>query len=142
MKSTTKIETAVSYGQELHRKLILLAYLEYHYDNPCLHPDDVYSADGGYDGIGPVIVYLTNLQEIPPYIKYPSELLQLNYALGNVLPQTETELQHIEVVKDFLDTFEETLLPDVIYSLKELSDLDESAVIERVKEIFEYVALQ
>ena len=142
MKSTTKIETAISNGQELHRKLILLAYLEYHYDNPCLHPDDVYSADGGYDGIGPVIVYLTNLHEIPAYVKYPSELLQLDYALDNLLPQTENELQHIEVVRDFLDTFEETLLPNVIYSLKELSNLDESAVVERVKEILDYIALQ
>lgn len=139
MKSITKFETEITNGKQPSNKLALLAYLQYHYDNPGLHPDDVYTAGGGYEGIGPVIVYIANLQQIPAYVEYPSELLQLSYAIEQLQPQTEIENQHIELITDFLDTFDEELLSDVIYNLSELSKLDETDILERVKEILVYI---
>ena len=142
MKSITKLEVAISASKSVERKLVLLSYLQYHYDNPCLHPDDVYTADGGYCGIGPVIVYLANQQELPVYVEYPTEILKVKFTIDNLLPQTETELQHIDIVNDFLDTFDEELLEDVIYSLNELANIDETNILIAVRDILEYVITQ
>ncbi len=139
MKNATKIGLALMTGELISRKLILLAYLEYHYNNPGLHPDDVFTTDGGYDGVGSVIVHIASQQPMPAYVKYPAELLQLTYAIDKLLPQTEVELQHIEVVKNFLDSFSVELLNDAIHSLSELVSLDKLGILERVKEILGYV---
>ena len=142
MKSITKLEVAVSSGKSIERRLILLSYLQYHYDNPCLHPDDVYIAGSGYHGIGPVIVYLANQQTLPTYVEYPTEFLKVKFALEKLNNCTDIEYQHIDVVDDFLDTFDETLLEDVIYSLNELANIDETNILIAVRDILEYVITQ
>ncbi len=142
MKSITKLEVALTKNLPIERKLILLSYLQYHYDNPCLHPDDVFAADSGYRGIGPVIVYLANQQKLPAYIEYPTEILKIKHIIDQLDNYTDIEAQHIDIVNDFLDIFDETLLEDAIYSLTELVKLDETNTLIEVINILEYIVTQ
>lgn len=140
MKTITKFETAVRVNAVITRKTALLAYLEYHYENPSLHPDDIFSAGSGYSDLGGVIVYQANLQKMPAIVEYPTALLKLNQLLNKIDTNFSLiENLHVEVITDFLDDFAENSLDGVIYSLTQLIPLDEDEIFEEVVEILTYV---
>ena len=140
MNAIDKFLVMLDEKQPLQPKIAILAYLEYHYENPCLHPDDTFSVDSGYNDVGGLIVYCTHKLDVPAYVEYPTELLMLKLSLSAIITETEIENQHIEVIEDFLEEFNIDLLEDVIYSLNELTKLDKTDVLIRVKEILDYVA--
>ena len=140
MNAIDKFLVMLDEKQQLQPKIAILAYLEYHYENPCLHPDDTFSVDSGYNDVGGLIVYCTHKLDVPAYVEYPTELLMLKLSLSAIITETEIENQHIEVIEDFLEEFNIDLLEDVIYSLNELIKLDKTDVLIRVKEILDYVA--
>ena len=139
MKTLTKFETAVRVNAVITRKIALLAYLEYHYENPSLHPDDIFSAGSGYSDLGGVIVCQANMQKMPAYVEYPSSILKIGHFIFNLHNLTEIEEQHVEVIEDFLDTFDEAMLDDVIYSMDQLKKFDEDNTVEEIIEILNYV---
>ena len=55
-----------------------LAYLMLHMDNPCLHPDDCFFAESGYDGWMAILVYFVrSKEELPEHFEYPTHFLKL-----------------------------------------------------------------
>lgn len=138
MNSITKFENAVVNYTEISRKLALLAYLQYHYDNPCLHPDDVYTAGGGYEGIGPVIVYLASSQEMPDGLRYPTSLLKLDHVVSNIEEDDDT-IDALNFITDFLNTFAEEDIDEMIDSLKCLLSYDSEETLADLISILEYI---
>lgn len=141
MKTITKFENAIKVNAVVTRKTALLTYLEYHFENPCLHPDDVLAADSGYSALGGIIVYFAHLQKMPAIIEYPTALLKLVYTIGQIASQelTLTERQHLEVITDFLDDFAESAIDDVLYSVEQLLPYDEDNVLEEILDVLIYV---
>jgi hypothetical protein len=122
---------------------LYLAYLMLHMENPCLHPDDHLSEDGGYEGY---MVILTNevwtrcTGNLPENFRYPTSFLKLEATLE------ELESFHSDQVEDALESdkaAENNLLAAVHtlqYFITEMKGTELEEAIQCLTELYLYHA--
>ena len=117
MNALEKMDWLYNNGLKPKNRLLLIAYLQLHIENPGLHPDDYLCVDGGYCGYQVVLVHevLKTFPDIPSSIQYPYNFLKLVSLLNDV------ELDdNVQVVKDFLAYMDTKNLHLVTESLTKL----------------------
>lgn len=101
--------TALEKMEELYRneikpssRLLLLAYVQLHLENPGLHPDDALCVDGGYMGFHAVLVHdvLTRFKDIPNSLQYPCSLIRLPIILHD--PIVEDYEEEVTAIRSFM----------------------------------------
>jgi hypothetical protein len=83
------------------KRHLYLAYLMLHMENPCLHPDEYLSDQGGYEGYMPILVHTvlsTGTGNFPDNFFYPCAFLKIEGTLE------ELELFYSDQVEDALES--------------------------------------
>ena len=102
MSALEKMEELYRNDAKPSGRLLLLAYVQLHIENPCLHPDDSLCVDGGYTGFHAVLVHdtLTRFKTLPDNLHYPCSLTRLPDILKD-LPVEGYE-ERVTAVRSFM----------------------------------------
>jgi hypothetical protein len=107
MKTLQKAEELIEKGAEIPKRVLYLAYIQLHVENPTYHPDDCLRNDGysPYKGWEVVLVNEVSKQAIREDIHYPSAFLKLPCVLDEIIEAEELESEmacNAVIVKEYL----------------------------------------
>lgn len=82
MSATEKYKELLFKEAKATKRIICLAYLQLHVENPALHPDNHLSSTGGYEGWLAILVKTVwDMQHLPENFRYPTAFLRAKSTL-------------------------------------------------------------
>lgn len=115
--------------EDCSKRTLALAYLQLHWENLALHPDDYLDPESGYGGWHVILMHQawTKFAGAPDEFRYPGYQLQLQHAL-NLLAEFHADddeeaelLDLVRLIQDYMENMTEAGLQDCIDAIDRLN---------------------